>query len=418
MSNQFKRSNLEQQVPNLPQTVTFCKKCLISNQRPRIIFNNEGVCSACVHREERNHSIDWAIRENNFEDLLAAHRRNDGQWDVLVPSSGGKDSGYVAHRLKYKHHMNPLTVTWAPMLYTEKGLENFNGLCDAGFLNIKCTPNGLIHRKLARLSFEEFGDAFHVFVLGQMYFPMHMALKFNIPLVMYGENGEVEYAGDPNAVDKPYKDLVHDEKWIKGYLKGVSFQELLDYGLEHKDYIHEEDMSLPDLQFYQPPPREQMLEKGISKIHYYGHYFKWNPQENFYYCAEHTNFTPNDERSEGTYSKYASLDDKMDGFHYYMRYIKFGLGRCIEDVAHEIRDGHINKEEGIALLKRYEGEFPLKYFKTFLAYLGITEEHFWQVVDSWRLPHLWKKDGSTWHLRHPVKSGSDEMTQVVHDRVE
>lgn len=403
MSGKLKRSNLEKQVQVLPKEIKFCNKCLISNQRPRMVFDDHGVCSACNNRSYLENSVDWKKRGNQFETLLDQHRRNDGQWDVLVPSSGGKDSGFVAHQLKYKHKMNPLTVTWSPLKYTQKGFDNFQGLCDAGFMNIKCTPNGVIHRKLARLSFEEFGDAFHVFVLGQMYFPMHMALKFNIPLVMYGENGEVEYAGDPSAVDKPYKDLVADEKWITGYLKGVSFQELLKYGVEHKDYLSQDDLLSPDLIYYNPPPKEKMVEQGISKLTYYGHYFKWNPQENFYYCADHTNFSPNSERNEGTFSKYASLDDKMDGFHYYMRYIKLGLGRCIEDVAHEIRDGHISKEEGLALLKRYEGEFPKKYFEEFLEYLDISESHFWDVVDSWRLPHIWKKDDEgQWIMRKTV----------------
>ncbi len=117
---------------------------------------------------------------------------------------------------------------------------------------------------------------------------------------------------------------------------------------------------------------------------------------------ENTGFKPNSERSEGTYSKYASLDDKMDGFHYFMRYIKFGLGRCMEDAAHEIRDGHLTREEGIALMSRYEGEFPHKYFSEFLEYLDISESHFWKVVDSWRLPHLWEKDGQDWKFKHPI----------------
>ena len=137
-------------------------------------------------------------------------------------------------------------------------------------------------------------------------------------------------------------------------------------------------------------------------MHFFSYYHKWTPQENYYYCVENTGFKPSPIRSGGTYSKYASIDDKMDGFHYYMRYIKFGLGRCVEDAGHEIRDGHLTREEGIALMRRYEGEFPERYYKEFLEYLDITEEHFYQVVDSWRLPHLWKKDNGEWELKHPI----------------
>ena len=93
----------------------------------------------------------------------------------------------------------------------------------------------------------------------------------------------------------------------------------------------------------------------------------------------------------------------MDGFHFYMRYIKFGLGRCVDDTAHEIRDGHITREEGVTLMRKYEGEFPQKYFQEFLEHLNITQTHFWDVVDSWRPKHLWKKIGNKWELKHPIK---------------
>ena len=186
-------------------------------------------------------NIDWQKREVELKILLDQHRSKDGSWDVLVPSSGGKDSGFVAHKLKYEYGMNPLLVTWSPLQYTDIGLANFRALCEAGFTNIKATPNGRVHRKLARLSFEEFGDAFHVFVLGQMYFPIQMACKFNINLIIYGENGEVEYAGDPKAVDKPYMDFIENEDWIKGDLKGSTIDEILQYSYKKKNYINASD---------------------------------------------------------------------------------------------------------------------------------------------------------------------------------
>jgi hypothetical protein len=178
---------------------------------------------------------------------------------------------------------------------------------------------------------------------------------------------------------------------------------LLSFGLKNKDYLSEKDFAKSDLNFYKIPNLEDLKRKNIVGHHYFSYFHKWIPQENFYYCTEHTGYKPNPERSEGTYSKYASLDDKMDGMHFYMRYIKFGLGRCADDAAHEVRDGHIAREEGIALMKKYEGEFPQKYFQEFLEYLDTTQTHFWDVVDSWRSKHLWKKIGNKWELRHPIK---------------
>ena len=173
--------------------------------------------------------------------------------------------------------------------------------------------------------------------------------------------------------------------------------------MKNKDYFDESDKDNPDLKFYKPPEKEDMINKNISKIFYYNYFKNWNPQENFYYASENTGFIPNPERTEGTYSKYASLDDKMDGMHYYMRYIKFGLGRCVEDASHEIREGHISREEGISLINKYEGEFPEKYFQDFLNYLDISKEHFWDVVDSWRAPHLWERKGNKWELKNQIK---------------
>jgi N-acetyl sugar amidotransferase len=395
----FKKSNLEKQVFQLPEEVLWCKQCTISNQRPRITFNDEGVCSGCLNNYRKNNQVDWKSREKELVELLEKHRRTDGHWDVIVPSSGGKDSGFVAHQLRYKYNMNPLTVTWAPLKYTDIGWSNLQENIHSGFSNLLCTPNGNLQRKLARLCFEELGDAFHVFVLGQISYPFQMAVKLGVNLVFYGENGEAEYAGDPEFADKPYKP---SSEWTRQHFKGVTFKELLEYGLKHKDYLNESDYCESDLIFYEPPSVEVLENAGIKGKHFFSYFHKWIPQENYYYCTENTGFKPNSERSEGTYSKYASLDDKMDGFHYYLRYIKFGLGRCMEDAAHEIRDSHLTREEGVALMKRYEGEFPQKYFKEFLDYLDITEGYFWEVVDSWRAPHLWKKVEGEWQLNSPI----------------
>lgn len=395
-------NKLDKQILKLPSKIIWCKQCVISNQRPRIIFDKNNICSACNNLEYKK-KINWEKRNESFIKLLDKYRGNGKDWDVIVPSSGGKDSGYVAHKLKYEYGMNPLLVTWSPLQYTDIGIKNFNSLNDSGFINIKCSPNGIIHRKLSRLCFEELGDAFHTFVLGQMYFPIHIANKFKIKLIFYGENGEVEYAGDPKSVDKPYIDFLKDKKWVSGYLKGTTIDQIIKYGIKNKKYISKKDIFDSDLSFYKPPSVYDLKKNKISRIYYYNYFHKWNPQENYYYCTQNTGFQANLERTEGTYSKYSSLDDKMDGMHYFMRYIKFGLGRCMEDAAHEIRDGHLTRDEGISLMNKFEGEFPKKYFKEFLEYLDISEKEFWQVVDSWRLKHIWKKNNGNWQLRNPIK---------------
>ena len=392
------KHSLEKQLLNQPKEVLFCKRCVMSNQRPRITFDAEGVCGGCSNNELYKKKIDWNKREEELNKLLDKYRRKDGKWDVVVPSSGGKDSAYVAHQLKYKYGMNPLTVTWSPLIYTNIGWKNFQSLRDTGFSNILSSPNGKTHRQLARLSFEEFGDAFHVFVLGQISYAFHIAIKFDIPLVMFGENGEAEYAGDLKAVDKPF---IPSEEFTRLYFKGTTVDELVEYGIKNKKYFSK-DIKKSDLDFYKSPSSTELKNSGIEGKHFFGYYKNWKPQENFFYAAENTGFQPNPERTEGTYSKYASIDDKLDGIHYYMKYIKFGFARATDDASHEVRDGHISRDEAISLVKRYDGEFPEKYFQDFLDYLDITSGEFWDTVDSWRPPHLWIKDQNKWKLKKTV----------------
>ena len=382
---------------NLPEKVKFCVKCTISNQRPRISFDDKGVCSACNYATFKQNEINWSDREKELVVLLDKYRKDDGSFDVIVPSSGGKDSAYIAHELKHKYGMNPLTCTWSPHIYTDIGFKNFQSMIHTGDLaNVLGTPSGKTHRKLTKLSFEILGDPFQPFIYGQANFPLQTAVNYDIPLVMYGENGEVEYGGDMKNAYIPTRDYKSDHK--KHYFSGLSPEDLTQYGV-----------SIKDITPYMAPPAEK-LDKLGCEIHFYGYYKKWVPQEFFYYCVDNTGFSANPVRSEGTYSKYASLDDQLDGFHYFLAYIKFGLGRATSDSAHEIRDGHITREEGAQLVRKFDGEFPEKYFKVFLDYCDITEDFFWEVINSWRSPHLWSKDqDGNWKLKHTVAlTGSND----------
>lgn len=375
---------------NLPSEVRYCKKCTISNQRPRITFDENGVCSACNYAEYKRSKVDWSLREQELVDLCDKHRKNDGSYDVIVPCSGGKDGSFVAHQLKYKYGMNPLTVTWAPLLATEIGRKNLDAFIHSGFDHILGTPNPQITRKLAQLAFKYLGDPFQPFIYGQTNFPMKMAVQHNVSLIMYGENGEVEYGGDMKNAFRPTREIQdHD----KHYFSGMP-----------PEFWAEHGMSLADLKPFMAPAFSQ-IQANNTEIHFLGYYKFWDPQENYYYCKEHTGFNPNTERSEGTYSKYASLDDQIDGYHYHLGFIKFGIGRTTSDAAHEIRDGKITREEGIALVKKYDGEFPRKYLQKFLEYVQISEDEFFEVIDSWRSEHLWANKNGVWKLKHTIYEG-------------
>ena len=381
----FKKKNIIR-LYNSPSKVFFCKKCVVSNQRPRIKFNQDGICNACINADNK-YKINWSEREKELKDLLSKYRKKNGKFDVIVPSSGGKDSAVVAHMLKYKYNMNPLTVTWAPNIYTDIGFQNFQGLIHSGFTNILGTPNGIVHRKLVRESLIEIGDPFQPFIYGQVSFPVKTALQYNISLIMDGENGEIEYGGDNNTSKKSFS----SKEEIKYWFSNFEASKWIKRGFTKKD-----------MEIYIPPTREEIFKKKIIRK-FWSYYNFWDPQEHYYYAVKNTKFKPNpDGRSEGTYSKYASLDDAIDGFHFYFMYLKFGIGRATSDAAHEIRDRHLSREEGVKLVKKYDGEFPKKYFQKFLDYCSLSKEDFFKICDRWRADHLWTKKNNKWILKNKI----------------
>lgn len=397
----------------LPPDVRFCRRCVLSNQKPLSVneyehradskkdilpIDQEGVCLACRQMDKVNREIDWEQREKELLALLDRFRRNDGGYDVLVPGSGGKDSGMAAHLLKYKYGMHPLTVTWAPHLYTDIGWKNLqNWIHVGGFDNYLFTPNGRVHRLLTRLAFTNLLHPFQPFILGQKTFAPKMALKHGIKLVFYGESpGQYgqrvpvdRQSGFTDSDDAPGFRLRYDT--TRFHLGGVPIEDIITrYGL-----------SLADLAPYLPADGRELAEANVA-FHFLGYYIKWIPQEAYYYAVEHTGFQANPERSEGTYSKYSSLDDKIDGFNYWTAFVKFGLGRATYDACQEIHHGHISREEGVALVRRFDGELPKKYFHEILEYLDLKEEEFFSIVDRFRSPHLWDKQSGEWRLTHQI----------------
>ena len=408
----------------LPAEVEFCTRCVISNQRPNsavefqhtakskkatINLDDEGVCDACRMAEQKKAIINWEERERELVELCDRYRKNDGSYDCLVPGSGGKDSFYQAHILKYKYGMNPLTVTWAPHIYTEWGWKNFQAWLGAGFDNYLMTPNPRMQRLMTRLAVENLFHPFQPFMIGQKAFAPKIAEKMDISLIFYGEN-EAEYGNpikDNSSARRDWEYFSGDDA-SKIYLGGVSVQDLYDHF----------GVAKVDLESYLPVNPAVLDEKKIE-VHYLGYYLPWHPQGAYYYAVEHGGFQASPERTPGTYSKYNSIDDKIDDFHYYTTFIKFGIGRATYDAAQEVRNEEIRREEGVALVKKYDGEFPERFAEEIFQYLSLPEdqfpvasrmfeqpvmdrEYFDALADSFRSPHLWKRENGEWKLRHTV----------------
>jgi len=395
----------------LPHEVKFCKKCVMSNQRPTsaiefkhtkdskkttMNFDDEGVCDAC-RTSETKEAINWEKREQELLELLDKHRSKDGSYDCLVPGSGGKDSAFQAHVLKYKYGMHPLTCTWPPILYTDYGYKNFKNWLDSGFDNISFYRNGKTMKLLTKLSIENLFHPFQTFILGQKNLAPKIASKYGISLIFYGEN-EAEY-GNPiadNATSLRDKSYYSYKNLDEIYLGGVSIRELQE----------KYNVPLNDLLSFLPADANE-LERSNIQVHYLGYYLRWTPQEVYYYAVENTGFHARPFRTQGTYSKYNSIDDKIDDLHYYTTFIKFGIGRATYDSAQEIRNKHLTREDGVALVKKFDGEFPDRYFNEIMEYLEINPDYFRnELADKFRSPHLWGKNAKgEWQLRHNVFGG-------------
>jgi len=407
----------------LPSQVVFCKQCVYSNQKPNseaeykhtastrkptVDFDAGGTCQAC-RAIELKEQVDWASREAALIKLCDQHRSIDGSYDCVVPGSGGKDSIFAAHILKYKYGMHPLTVTFAPHLYTDWGWQNYNSWINSGFDNLLLSTNRRVQRLLTRLAFDNLFHPFQPFMMGQMYFPPKMALLKNIKLVFYGENPS-DY-GNAVAKESPTKELryfTYDGDQDDINIGGVSKRDLKKhFGLNDGD-----------LENYMPPQTTALLGSGIE-VHYLGYYLRWHPQGCYYYAAENAGFKPSPERTAGTYSKYSSIDDKIDDFHYYTTFIKFGIGRATYDSAQEVRSRDISRDEAVALVRRYDGEFPERFCDEILSYLSIPPAEFplaaskfeQPIMDRdylecltncFRSPHLWKWQQEGWRLRSQV----------------
>ena len=393
----------------LPLEVKFCKKCTINNQRPAstvefmqkegekkrtLVFGSDGVCEACKYAEQKK-SINWIDREKKLVELCNRFRRSDGRNDVVVPGSGGKDSVQAAHILKYKYNMNPILVTWPPAIYTGIGRRNFDAWLNSGFANYTYNQNKKLHSFLTKNAFLNLGHPFQPFILGQKNLAPRLSVLLNIPLVVFGENG-AEYGNAIQDNEKPTRDP-------KYYSAELDIKDLVLGGIPANDLIKDFGFKLSDLEAYFPVSPYAVENTGVE-VHYLGYYLKWHPQEVYYYAVENSDFMPNDHRTEGSYSKYSSLDDKIDWLHYHSTTIKFGIGRATYDSAQEIRNGDITRDEGIALVKRFDGEFPKQYIEDCCQYMGITLHQYHDAIEKFRSPHLWKRESGHWKLKKPIWS--------------
>ena len=355
--------------------------------RPRVVFDSEGICNACRTAEAKA-VVDWAARRVEFLALVDRHRPRTGAYDCIVPWSGGKDSSSIAYRLKFEFGLNPLLVTFSPLIPNEIGEHNREALLRAGFDHVMVRPNQKVARHLARRFFVERGNPKVHWDAGINAVPVQVAVSYGIPLVVYAEHGESEYGG---------RVLSEEHRKVRDLAEVLEHQIGDDPVNWMNDEIGERDLApylYPDLNSAEPA--------RVTAV-YFAYFFPWDVTANYEFIRTRIDFrTAPGGRTEGTFTNFDSLDDKMDNLYYYMQFIKFGFGRATRDASRQIQRGRMTRADGLELVRRYDDEFPEIHFQETLEYLGMTEGEFAEILDKHRNPEIWVFKGNRWRLRHPI----------------
>ncbi len=367
--------------------VKVCKACITPSTRPRIAFDQNGICNACNYALTKE-SIDWEARKNELQEILEKHRSRDGSYDCVVPWSGGKDSSSIAYRLKFEYGMNPLLVTFSPLIPNEIGAHNREALIRKGFDHLMVRPNQQVARHLARRFFIERGNQKVAWDAGVTALPVQIACRYGIKLIFYAEHGESEYGGRVlHANSSKIRDLT----------------EVLEHlvGDDPRNWV-DEVVSERDLNPYLYPERD-VLEQVQPTAYYFAYFYRWSMYQNYLFIKDKIDFrTCEHGRTEGTFTNFDSLDDKTDNLYYYLQYIKFGFGRATRDASRMIQNHQMTREQGLELATKYDDEFPLMYHGDNLEYLGLSESQFAEVIDRHRNPELWAREENRWKLKFSV----------------
>jgi N-acetyl sugar amidotransferase len=367
--------------------VKYCKTCLMPDTRPRIEFDAEGICNACHTAEKKNH-IDWDSRRREFMDLIDQFRAKDGSYDCVVPWSGGKDSSAIAYKLKFEFGLNPLLVTFSPLMPNDLAVHNREELINLGFDHLMVRPNQKVSRRLSRRFFIERGDPKIHWNAGVNSVPVQVAVKYNIPLIFYAEHGESEYGG---------RTLSEEHTKIR------DFTEVLEHQIGDDPYNWmDEEIEEHDLAPYVYPDLGEVEKVGIKAL-YFAYFFRWSMLENWNFIKDKFAFrTEPNGRTDGTFTDFDSLDDKIDNLYYHMQFIKFGFGRSVRDACRMIQNGQMTRDEGLDLAHKYDDEFPSTFHNEHLEHLDLTELKFTETIDKHRDPEIWEQVGNQWVLRHKL----------------
>lgn len=366
-------------------SISWCKNCLNVSTRPRITFDNSGWCNACQWMEEKK-IIDWEKRQEQLIRLIDKHK-NNGPYDCLVAVSGGKDGSYVAHTLKSRYGINPLCITVRPPLSLDIGEDNLKAFINSGFEHLLVSPNVEVMRELDKIGFLQYGQGYYGWLIAIHTAVLRIAEQFNISLVFYSEDGEVEYGG---GSEKRYEGVYGVEYMRSAYLN-ATYDNVITFA--NIDNRH--------LYWFTFPQTSLDSLSGLEVTHF-SFYENWDPYRNYMVAKEFCGLKEKDEAVVGTFTNFAQNDQELASLHYYLMYLKFGFGRATQDAGIEIRRGAMTRDQAISLVKLYDGQAPLESYHNYCDYYRISLEEFENTIDKFANKNLFEKVDGIWRPKFVV----------------
>ena len=369
----------------MAKEIFWCSSCLNMSTRPRITFDENGRCNACQWSEEKK-EFDWEERRQELKENLEKFTVNSDNYKVIVPVSGGKDGSYIAHKLKADYGIEPLCVTVRPPLETKIGQENVYNFVNSGFSHIHVSPDDQAMAALNKYGFTEMGFPYYGWLICIHTAVLQIAKRFNIGLIFYAEDGEIEYGG---SIEKKFQSTYDVNYQRKVYLESG-----------YEKVLEKANLDESQLFWFKFPSEEDC--KNIVLTHW-SYYEPWDSYRNYLVAKEHCGLKETEDTNTGTFTNFAQNDQALYALHAYLMYLKFGFGRATQDAGIEIRRGAMTRDQAISLVNLYDNNYPENFLELYLDYYKMDEDQFNTIIDKWVNKELFEKKNGRWQPTFTIK---------------
>jgi N-acetyl sugar amidotransferase len=360
----------------------YCVRCVMPHTKPDLYIDDDGVCNGCRAYEKRI-QVDWHRRRGELLAVLERFRGGTGNWDCIVPVSGGKDSTYQVVRM-LQFGMNPLCVTSSTCDLSDIGRRNIENIKHLGVDHVEFSPNPIVRAQLNRIGLTEVGDISWPEHVGIFTIPVRAAVQFGVPLLIWGENSQDEYGGPAAASE----DNVLTRRWLEefGGLLGMRVNDMSQtYGIEERHLLP-----------YQYPDDQLLKQVGVTGL-FLGYYLPWDGLSNFL-VAQANGFSSYEGVVEGSMVNYENLDNYQTGIHDYFKFLKFGFSRATDIACLHVRRGRISRQDAVEIVVKRDGKFPWSYLgkplADILAPLDLKVDEFIRICDKFTNKKIFRRDGS------------------------